>query len=133
MVDDGEDGSAVDELEFNLHKIREARPDVPPENLDADGLIDFDRGVSNNESRPLSAAEIVNEYLPQPVETVKDGSSSEDEVPHEPISPPSRNEVDETIAILNRFTLFTTDLDLDLLLLKVSNKMNQRRLDRIFY
>ena len=32
---------------------------------------------------------------------------------------------------MNRLTLFTTDLDLDPLLLKVSNKRNQRRLDRM--
>ena len=61
----------------------------------------------------MSFDEIVNEYLPQPVETVEGGSSDEDEVPDEPISPPSQNEVDETIEILNRLALFTTDLDLD--------------------
>ena len=44
MVDDGEDDSAVDELEFDLNQLREARPDLAPENLDADGLVDFDRG-----------------------------------------------------------------------------------------
>ena len=44
MVDDGEDGSAVDELEFYLNQICEARPDLAPENLDTDGLVDFDRG-----------------------------------------------------------------------------------------
>ena len=75
--------------------------------------------------------EIVNKYLPQPVEIVEDGSSDEDEVPNEPISQLSRNEVDEAIEILNRLTLFTTDSDLDPLLLKVSNKINQRRLDRM--
>ena len=32
---------------------------------------------------------------------------------------------------MNRLTLITTDLDLDPLLLKVSNKRNQRRLDRM--
>ena len=130
MVDDGEDDS-VDELEFDLNQLREARPDLTLENLDLDGPVDFDREVATNESRPLSVDEIVNEYLPQPVETVEDGSSDEDEVPDEPISPPSRNEVDEAIEILNRLTLFTTDLDLDPLLLKVSNKINQRRLDRM--
>ena len=87
--------------------------------------------LGTNESRPLSIDEIVNKYFPQTVETVEDGSSDEDEVPDEPISPPSRNEVDEAIEILNRLTLFTTDLDLDPLLLKVSNKINQRRLDRM--
>ena len=107
MVDDGEDGSAVDELEFDLSQLREARPDLAPENL-----VDFDREVAISESRPLSVDEIVNEYLPQPAETVEDGSSHEDEVPDEPIAPPSRNEVDEAIEILNRLTLFTTDLDL---------------------
>ena len=84
-----------------------------------------------NESRPLSVDEIVNKYLPQPAETVEDGSSDENEVIDEHLSPPSRNEVDEAIEILNRLTLFMTDLDLDPLLLKVSNKMNQRRLDRM--
>ena len=48
-----------------------------------------------------------------------------------PISPPLRNEVDEAIEILNRLTLFATNLDLDPLLLKVSNKINQRRLERM--
>ena len=43
MVDDGENDSAVDELEFDLNQLREARPDLAPENLDADGLVDFDR------------------------------------------------------------------------------------------
>ena len=63
VVDDSEDGSAVDELDFDLHQLRQARSDLAPENLDADGLADFDRKVEINESRPLSADEIVNEYL----------------------------------------------------------------------
>ena len=137
MVDDGEDDSAdgeddnaVEELEFDLNQLRETRPDLAPENLDADALVDFDREVATNESQPLSVNEIVNEYLSQPVETVED-ISDEDEFPDEPISPPSRNEVDGAIEILNRLTLFTTDLELDPLLLKVSNKINQRRLDRM--
>ena len=75
-----------------------------------------------NQSRPLFVDEIVNEYLLQPVETVEDGSSDKDEVSDVPISPLSRNEVDEAIEILNRLTLFTTDLDLDPLLLKVLTK-----------
>ena len=71
----GEDDSAVDELEFDLNQLRKARPDLAPENLNADGLFDFDRDVATNESRPLSVDEIVNEYLSQPVETIEDGSS----------------------------------------------------------
>ena len=47
------------------------------------------------------------------------------------ISPPSRSEVNETIEILNRLTLFTREMNLDPLLLKVSNKINQRKLDRM--
>ena len=131
MVDESEDDSTVDELEFDPNQLREARPDLGPENLYADGLTDFDREATTNKSRPLFVDEIVNEYTPQPVETVEDSSSEEDEVPNEPISPPSRNEVDEAIEILKRLTLFTTDLDLDPLLLKVSNKINQRRLDKM--
>ena len=52
-------------------------------------------------------------------------------VTNEPILPPSRIEIDEAIEILNRLTVFTTDLDLDPLLLKVSNKINQQKLDRM--
>ena len=130
-VNDGEDNSAVDELEFDLNQLREARSDLAPENLDANGLVDFDKEVATNESWLLSVDEIVNKYLLQPVETVKDGSSNEDEDPDEPMSPPSRNEDDDAIEILNRLTLFTADLDLDPLLLKVSNKINQRRLDKM--
>ena len=47
--------------------------------------------VATSESLPLSVDGIVNENLPQPIETVEDGSSDEDEVPDEPISPPSQN------------------------------------------
>ena len=74
--------------------------------------------------------EIVKEYLPRSVETVEDDSSDEDEVLDEPISPTSRNEDDEAIETLNRLTLFTTNLDLPLFL-KVSNKVNQTKLDRM--
>ena len=130
MVDDGENYLAADELEFKLNQLRDAKPDVAPENLDADGLVDFDREVVTNESRSLSANKAVNEYLRQTVETIEDGSNDEDEVSDEPIPSPSRK-VDEAIERLNRLTLFTTDLDLDPLILKVSNKINQRILDRI--
>ena len=130
-MDDCEDDSVVDTFEIDLNQLREARPDLTHEKLDADGIVDFDRDVATNESQPLSVVEVVNEYLPQLVKTVEGDSSDKDEVPDEPISPPSRNEVDEAIEILNRLTLFTTDLDLDPLLLKVSNKINQRRLDRM--
>ena len=121
MVNDGEEDSAVDDLEFNLNQLREARSDLAPEKLDTHGLIDFDREVATDKSQPLSIDEVVNEYLPQPVETVKDDISDEDEDedPVEAISRPSRNEIDEAIEISNRLTLFTTDLDLDPLLLKV--------------
>ena len=131
MVDIGEDESAVDELEFELNQIRGARPDSPPENLDADGLVGFDREVVTNISQPLSVDESFNEYLLQAVENVEDGSSDEDEFPDEPISPPSQNEVDQAIEILNRLVQFTADVDLDPLLLKVSSKINQRILDRM--
>ena len=47
------------------------------------------------------------------------------------ISPPSRNEVKEKIEFLNRLTLFRREMDPDPLLLKVSNKINQRKLDRM--
>ena len=118
-MDDREDDSVVETLEIDLNQLREARPDLTHEKLDADGIVDFDRDVATNESQPLSVVEVVNEYLPQLVKTVEGDSSDKDEVPDEPISPPSRNEVDEAIEILNRLTLFTTDLDLDPLLLKV--------------
>ena len=131
MVDDGEDNSAVDKLEFVLNQLCEARPDIALENLDADGLEDFNREVATNESISFSVDEIVNKYLPQPVETIEDSSREEDEVSNKPISPPSRIEIDKAIEILNGLTLFTTDLGLDPLLLGVSNKMNKRRLHRM--
>ena len=59
MVDDGDDDSAVDKLECDLNQLCEARPDLAPENLDADGLVDFDREVATNESLPLSVDGIV--------------------------------------------------------------------------
>ena len=131
MVDDGDDGIAADKLEFDLNQLCEARPDSGPENIDADRLVDFDREVATNEFQPLFVDQIVNKYLLKPVETFETGSSDEDKIPHEPISPTSRNEADKAIEVLNRLTLFTTDLDLDPLLLKVSNKISQRRLDRM--
>ena len=50
MVDGGEDNSTVDELEFDLNQLPKARPDLAPENLDADGFTDFDKEVATNKS-----------------------------------------------------------------------------------
>ena len=128
IMDDGKGDSAVEELEFDLNQLRESRPDLAAENLDADGLVDFDRDVATNESRPLPFDKIIKEYLPQPAETVENINSGKDEAPDVPNSPPSRNKADGAIEILSRLTLFATDSELDPLLQKVSNKINQRRL-----
>ena len=71
----------------------------------------------------MSVDGIANENLPQPIETVEDGTSDEDQVPDKPTSPSSQNKVGEAIEILNRLTLFTTDLDLHPLLLKSQTKL----------
>ena len=49
MVHDGDDDSAVDKLECDLNQLCEARPNLAPENLEADGLVDFHREVATNE------------------------------------------------------------------------------------
>ena len=64
MVDDGDDDGAVDKLECGLNQFCEGRPDLAPENLDADGIVDFDREVATNEPWPFSVDKIVNENLP---------------------------------------------------------------------
>ena len=109
-------------LKVKYEELKELGKSRAPENLDADGLVDFDREVATNKSKPLSVNKIVNEYLLQPVETVEHISNDENEFPDEPISPSSQNEVDGAVEILNRLALFTTDLESDLLLLKVSKK-----------
>ena len=87
--------------------------------------------MATNEFWALSFDEIVKKYLPQPAETVENISSNEDEVPDEPISPPSQNEVDGAIEIRSRLTLFTRDSELDPLLQKVSHKIDQGRLEKM--
>ena len=67
IMDDGEDGSAAEELEFDLNQLRETRLYLAPENLDGDGLVDL---VATKKSPPLPFDEIVQEYLPQPAQTV---------------------------------------------------------------
>ena len=124
-MDDGEDDSAVEELELDLNQLRKTRSDLAPDNLDADGLV-----MATKESWSLSVDEIVKVQLPQPAETVEN-TNSDDEVLNTPVSPPSRNEVDRAIEILTRLTLFTTDSELDPLLQKASNKINQRGLDKM--
>ena len=64
---DGEDGSAAEELEFDLNQLRETRLYLAPENLDGDGLVDL---VATKKSPPLPFDEIVQECLPQPAQTV---------------------------------------------------------------
>ena len=131
IVDNGEDGNAIEELEFDLNHFRKTRPDLAPENPDPDWLVDFDRDVATNEFRALSVDEIVKEYLPQPAEGAENICSEKDEVLNEPISPSSRNKVDGAIEILSRLTLFTTDSELDPLLQKVSHRINQIILDKM--
>ena len=48
IMDDGKDGSAVEVLEFDLNQLFETRPDLALKNLDADGVVDFDRDVAIN-------------------------------------------------------------------------------------
>ena len=48
VVDDVVDVSAVDELDLN--QLRDARPDLAMENLDADRLVDFDSEIVTNKS-----------------------------------------------------------------------------------
>ena len=47
-MDDGKDNSAVEVLEFDLNQLCETRPDLALKNLDADGVVDFDRDVAIN-------------------------------------------------------------------------------------
>ena len=42
IVDACEDDHAVGKLEFDLNQLREVRPDLAPENIDADRLVDSD-------------------------------------------------------------------------------------------
>ena len=125
MVDDGDDDSTVDELECDLNQLCKAWPNLTSENLDADGLIDFDREVATNESRSMPVGEIVNENLPQPMNSLKMAA-----VMRMRFMMNSYHHHME-IKLTRRLTLFTTDLDLDTLLVKVSNKINQRRLDKM--
>lgn len=127
---DGEENEAIDELQFDLDQLRKVRPDMAPEDLDADSLVDFDIQVTSNESRPLSVAEIVSDY--QAVEIV-DASSDEDECPEDddPVLPPSQNEIEGAIETLKKLTLFSNDSELDPLVLIMSKKINQRRLNQM--
>ena len=85
MADDDKDDSAVEELEFDLNELRKVRPDLTPENLDADGLVDFDREVATNISRPLSLTKLLTNTFHNLLKPLAaDGSSDEDEVPDKP-------------------------------------------------
>ena len=57
----GENNSVVEALEFDLNQLRKTRPNLALENINADGLVNFDRDVATNESRPLSIDEIVKD------------------------------------------------------------------------
>ena len=48
IMDDGKDDSAVEVLQFDLNQLFETRPDLALKNLDADGVVDFDRDVVIN-------------------------------------------------------------------------------------
>ena len=48
VSNDGEQDDALSELEFNFNQLCAVSPEFAPENLDADGLIDFDAEVATN-------------------------------------------------------------------------------------
>ena len=91
-------------------------------------LVLIERKRPTNLDHFLLTKLLTDSFL-QPAKTVEDSSSDKDEALDKLTSPPSQNVVDKAIEILNRLTLFTTDLDLDPLVLKISNKINQRRMD----
>ena len=72
--------------------------------------MDFDIKLMTNESRPLSVAEIVNEY--QTVEIVDVDTSSDDDKDNcpddEPDSLPSQFEIGDVIETLKKLTLRPT-------------------------
>lgn len=74
----------------------------------------------------------MSEY--QTVETVDLNNMSSDEddfSDDDSLSPPSQNKINDAIEILSKLTLFTADSELDPLLLKLSNQISKRRLERI--
>ena len=95
-----------------------------------ESLVDFQIKLMTNESRPLSVAEIVNEY--QTVEIVDVDASSDadkDDCPDdEPVSLPSQFKIEDAIETLKKLTLFYTGQKFDILLSQMSLKVNHRRL-----
>ena len=92
--------------------------------------MDFDIKLMTNESRPLSVAEIVNEY--QKVEIVDVDTSSDDDKDNcpgdEPVSLPSQFEIEDAIETLKKLTLFETCPKFDFVLSQMLVNINQRRM-----
>ena len=63
LNDDGDNDDALGELKFNLNQPRKVSPDLTPEDLYADELIDFYAEVATNQSRPLSVKALFLNFL----------------------------------------------------------------------
>ena len=63
LNDDGDNDDALGELKINLNQPREVSPDLTPEDLYADELIDFYAEVATNQSRPLSDKTVFLNFL----------------------------------------------------------------------
>ena len=113
LVDDGEDDSAVGELGFDLNQLRKATPGLASENLDADGLVDFDREVATSEHlEHCLLTKLLTNTFHNLLKPLKMAALTRMRFPTNPL-PPLRNKVGKAIKILNRLALFTADLDLD--------------------
>ena len=118
MVDDGDDDSAVDKLECDLNQLCKASPDLAPENLDADGLVDFDREVATNKSLPLPVDGIVTKTFHNLLKPLKMAAVTRMRF----LTNLYYHHHEIKLMRQLKLTLFTTDLDLDPLLLKSQTK-----------
>ena len=94
----------------DIGALRERSPELVPDEVSAEDVVDTDRGVLTSDTGSLSDEDILAEFREENEMEVDDGNDrNEDEQQEETPKRPTKSEVHQAIETLSRYSLFAVD------------------------
>ena len=94
----------------DIGALRERSPELVPDEVSAEDVVDTDRGVLTSDTGSLSDEDILTEFREENEMEVDDGNDgNEDEQQEETPKRPTKSEVHQAIETLSRYSLFAVE------------------------
>ena len=112
-----DDDDPFDMLVEEIDNLRERAPELAPENVTADTVIECDNDTATFDAAPLTDEDILSEVRQSTSSDFgeEEGEMDEEsvEIVDEPLTPPSQCELRQAIEVLNTFSFFTDSRQVD--------------------